>query len=620
MYAKRIQIVNYGPIDRLDITFPFDGDRPKPIVLVGENGSGKSILLSHIVNGLIQAKAVAFPETPEVEPGKAFKLRSSTYIGPQRDYSFSWVDFDDDLHIGELRLRKSRNEHLEPPAGILESPAEELWHTMSPDTDDHVKTNILQGDTNEDRVKKAINAGCVLYFPFNRSEDPAWLNLESLTAHANYTTRRLMLGQTNRRILSVAPLHDNQDWLFDVIYDRAAFELQTQNVNLPVNNGDVTIPLPVFSGYSGDAARIADAALQLVRSISRRQDVRFGIGRRRNRAVAIMSDSDSEARQIVPNIFQLSSGETSLLNLFLSILRDYDLSNLPFSNTSDVRGIVVVDEIGLHLHALHQHEVLPALIKMFPNVQFVVTTHSPLFVLGMAKAFGEEGVAVYRMPQGERINPEEFSEFGAAYQALAETDRYRGDIRTAIEKAQKPIVFVEGATGKSYVRKAAGVLGREELLNQIVIEDGGGADQMRNFWKNHSLPLSAALPQRVMLLFDCDRNQPPDRKGTMWKDTIPLQQSHPIQSGIENLFPLSTIQRARQHKGAMIDVQREHEVTTRGISDIVPEKWTVNQHEKSNLCQWICDEGNGEDFRHFEAIFDIIQGFLDAVEEGVGAN
>ena len=53
MYAKRIQLTNYGPIDRLDIPCPFDGDKPKPIVLVGENGSGKSILLSHIVNGLL---------------------------------------------------------------------------------------------------------------------------------------------------------------------------------------------------------------------------------------------------------------------------------------------------------------------------------------------------------------------------------------------------------------------------------------------------------------------------------------------------------------------------------------------------------------------------------------
>ena len=70
MYVRRIQLSNYGPIENLDIEFPFDGDAPKPVVLVGENGSGKSILLSHIVNGLIVSKGIAYPEAPEIELGK----------------------------------------------------------------------------------------------------------------------------------------------------------------------------------------------------------------------------------------------------------------------------------------------------------------------------------------------------------------------------------------------------------------------------------------------------------------------------------------------------------------------------------------------------------------------
>ena len=42
MYVKRTQLVNYGPIEHLDITFPFDGDTPKPILLVGENGTRRA--------------------------------------------------------------------------------------------------------------------------------------------------------------------------------------------------------------------------------------------------------------------------------------------------------------------------------------------------------------------------------------------------------------------------------------------------------------------------------------------------------------------------------------------------------------------------------------------------
>ena len=199
-----------------------------------------------------------------------------------------------------------------------------------------------------------------------------------MKAHAQYMDLKHLQGHTDRKVINYSPLRDNQNWLFDVIYDRAAFELQTRQVNLPVNDGSVTFPLPVFSGYSEDATRTYETALEIGRTVTRRGDVRFGVGRRNNRVVSLESDSTG---QIVPNIFQLSSGETSLLNLFLSILRDFDLCGAAFSNASEIRGIVVVDEIDLHLHAVHQYEVLPNLLHMFPNVQFVVTTHSPLFVL-----------------------------------------------------------------------------------------------------------------------------------------------------------------------------------------------------------------------------------------------
>ncbi len=88
MYAKRIQISNYGPIDHLDIPLPFNGENPKPILLVGENGSGKSILLSHIVDGLMVAQGVIYPENSEVERGAVYKLFSPSYIKFGCEYSW----------------------------------------------------------------------------------------------------------------------------------------------------------------------------------------------------------------------------------------------------------------------------------------------------------------------------------------------------------------------------------------------------------------------------------------------------------------------------------------------------------------------------------------------------
>ena len=444
MYTKRIRLLNYGPIENLDLEFPFEGETPKPVVLVGENGSGKSILLSHIVNGLIVAKGVAFPESPEVELGKVYKLRSSSYIKPGNEYYFSRVDFEGSFFTSEIRTWRNKQEYTDPPSGILETDAKTMWEKIAPEERDHYDSNVTSDPDTTRKVEGIFAKNCVLYFPFNRFEEPAWLNEENLKAQAQYVDRKHLAGHTSRKVITSSPLHDNQNWLFELIYDRVAFEMQTRR--FPVTFGDTNRPVLVtdFQGYSGQASNAYDVALRIIRTIMKRPDVRFGIGARRNRVVSIMSDFGPEPRQLVPNIFQLSSGETSLLNLFLSILRDFDLSDTPFSQTSNVRGVVLVDEIDLHLHAVHQHEILPALIQMFPQVQFIVTTHSPLFVLGMRAIFGEDGFALYRLPQGQQLSPEEFSEFGEAYRAFTTTTRFSDDIRTAIEGAQRPILFVEG--------------------------------------------------------------------------------------------------------------------------------------------------------------------------------
>ncbi|MDE2747618.1 MAG: AAA family ATPase [Chloroflexota bacterium] len=608
MYTKRIQIVNYGPLEKLDIELPFEGETPKPVILVGENGSGKSILLSHIVNGLIEAKGVAFPESPEVEPGKVYKLRSSAYIKPGGEYYFARVDYDSSFYTSEIRTRRSKLEYPDVPTGISGTAAQTLWEKIGSEDNDHYDSNLVNDRNTTKRVEEIFAENCVLYFPFNRFEEPAWLNEENLRAQAQYMDARHLAGQTSRNVIASSPLHANQNWLFEVVYDRAALELQIQN--FPVNSGNNTILLPLFSGYSGDAARTYEAALQIVRILLRRHDVRFGIGKRHNRVVSIMADMDSEAKQLVPNIFQMSSGETSLLNLFLSILRDFDLCHTPFTSTSDIRGIVVVDEIDLHLHAVHQHDVLPELVKLFPKVQFVIATHSPLFVLGMQGAFGEDGFALYRLPEGQRISPEEFSEFGDAYQAFTETVRFSNDMRAAIEEAQKPIVFVEGSIDQRYIHRASQLLGKEAIFQRVKILDGGGKGNLDNIWKHRNL-LDSIVHEGVVLLYDCDRGISREENGNFVRQAIPRQDDHPIKKGIENLLSKETLEKARQHKPAFIDVDPGRTKIVRGEPEIVPEEWSINKDEKKNLCDWLCANGTEEDFQQFSVIFDFLGNMLD---------
>ena len=46
----------------------------------------------------------------------------------------------------------------------------------------------------------------------------------------------------------------------------------------------------------------------------------------------------------------------------------------------DMEGVVLVDEIETHLHLELQKKILPILTTLFPNIQFIITTHSP-FIL-----------------------------------------------------------------------------------------------------------------------------------------------------------------------------------------------------------------------------------------------
>lgn len=52
----------------------------------------------------------------------------------------------------------------------------------------------------------------------------------------------------------------------------------------------------------------------------------------------------------------------------------------------DMEGVVLVDEIETHLHLELQKEILPILTILFPNIQFVVTTHSPFILSSLDNA------------------------------------------------------------------------------------------------------------------------------------------------------------------------------------------------------------------------------------------
>ncbi len=76
------------------------------------------------------------------------------------------------------------------------------------------------------------------------------------------------------------------------------------------------------------------------------------------------------------NISQLSTGEKTTLLMVVDIAMRLAIANSGNKSLYG-EGIVLIDEIDLHLHPQWQREVISALLATFPNLQFIVTTHSP---------------------------------------------------------------------------------------------------------------------------------------------------------------------------------------------------------------------------------------------------
>ena len=77
------------------------------------------------------------------------------------------------------------------------------------------------------------------------------------------------------------------------------------------------------------------------------------------------------------NINQLSDGEKCTIALFGDLARRLAIANPALESPLDGTGVVLIDELELHMHTQWQRKILRVLKETFPNIQFLVTTHSP---------------------------------------------------------------------------------------------------------------------------------------------------------------------------------------------------------------------------------------------------
>lgn len=110
----------------------------------------------------------------------------------------------------------------------------------------------------------------------------------------------------------------------------------------------------------------------------------------------------------------------------------------------DMEGIVLIDEIETHLHLELQKKILPVLTALFPNIQFIITTHSP-FVLSSL-----DNVVIYDLENKTLV---ENGLKNLPYEGIVEgyfnTDKLSEELRDKFER-YKVLVAKEALSDEEY--------------------------------------------------------------------------------------------------------------------------------------------------------------------------
>lgn len=603
MYLKFIGIKNIGAIEELKIEPGFTNEgNPKPIVIVGENGTGKTVFLSSIMDSFYEIAGELFDNVAKRENiGRHFykvkgtpnlRVGSKSGFVAIRYQSNEWkkgIEYIEYINATDQEILNIKDGFKTLPAFDGQSTGFRIsliddygYPTISPQ-----ERELLQREWH----KQAH-----YYQPAYRYEEPFWKNPVFFERFEN--TKRVS-NHYYKAIEELTSLDENRSFIVNIILDRMLSEKAEER-----NRNEV----------------ILNKINSILKVIKQDNAIRLGVSNRLSISRLGIAREDS-TELYLPSINCLSLGESVLLNFFINILRHTDqLDQYP----KDACGIVVIDEVDIHLHSELQSRVLPPLIKLFPKIQFILTTHSPLFVLGMQREFGDDGFDLFEMPTGAKITAERFREFGRAYETFTQTKKFEDDLKanleTKMKAMSKPKVYVEGKTDVQYIKKALELYKRNDLLQKIDFEQIGyesengtknGNDQALFAARRFLESKPSYLIHKVLILHDPETKNVKcgwigeERKLKI--DQMPTFENHPIRQGIEHLFSTELIEN-------FYETQKHNEKILSCIKkDGITVGWEIR--DKQKFCNWICENGTKESFEHFEGIIKILDHFLMALPE-----
>lgn len=537
MYVRRMIYRNVGPVLNLDFSLPFhDNGNPKPVIFVGENGSGKSIVLSNIADSFYEIAQSVFSDirnSSDRENGYNYlKTISGNQISIGQSFMCSYIELFDGQQVMKYIFKsgtKSCSEFTEEHHISLDRTME--WS-------DNSKQNFKNVSATPTTVEDAFRRNSICYFPPVRYERPSWLSesfyfISSKTVREDVKITESWSGRLGKPIMVVNSFAELVSWIINVIID--------SRISISVSGGQYKAEL------DNQAFAVANVIIKnhidKILSIILEKEVRLVLYQR-NYLGSRLQIVDENNNSVVPTLNSLSTGQLALFELFATIIRYADVDNWACSiNLESISGIIIVDEIDLHLHSVLQSDVLPKLMKLFPKVQFIITSHSPLFLLGMEKEFGADGYEIINLPDGNRIDAEEFSLFQNAYEQMIETRTHKARVQDILSQlsthSDKPLIVTEGSTDWKHMKAALNYFRSRGEYNDLDFEFleyeplRGNSDspcklQMSNSELVTLCKSSAKLPQSRILIFIADRDDHSKTKDLTvdgaqykkWNDTV----------------------------------------------------------------------------------------------------
>lgn len=411
-YIEKMIFHNRAPFEHLELSF-----KNKDIILLNAvNGGGKTTVLSHIADAFHELARKYYSEEFEGRQLKFYRILSPIYNLDPDNASIVYIRFNlNGEQIDYVDICNNTTADYYDKSISIDNKIP--FSSFSNQLEKRNGIKLFSSNLNEQKAKGIFGQNIATYFPSYRFEYPGYLN-DVYKPQLKFDCEERFDGYLPNPIEVITDLPKLANWLLDVVLDGQIYKEQ-QNVNDGNNtDDDATIAMNriIISLNS-----IINHALS-----NKYGTLRLGIGKRTNpgQRISVMLDTENKPSIIYyPSIFNISAGEACIITMFGEILRQAD--NL--GKYSDISGIVIIDEIDKHLHIKLQKEILPRLFGVFPNIQFILSSHSPFVSMGLANNLPLRSKIIdLSGGEGIEITPQENPLYEEVYQMmLNENEQYK---------------------------------------------------------------------------------------------------------------------------------------------------------------------------------------------------